>query len=337
MTEVSERVLVLNNNDELDEFFIESFINEGLSKTARTYRAKDGVALKLFVLEEANSDFEFRYNKFKNEVELLKKLEPSDHVVNVLTELRGEGVHNGIKKIAHYYAMEHMDGDLESLILNKDFSIEQKLAFVRQILTGVIDFHNEGIGHRDLYTPNVLFKEIEGEYTFKIADFGSAKEQGSQQQVAYFFPTGILKYSSPESLAGLLGGDDVDIEILKVSDIYSFGLIMYELLTSERQEVLNSTLASIMTLARDAGVYGTGKTQQERVTFLETQAVPHIKLATIKDISSSAILASEEVAAELTTLFRQLIEPDYHHRMTDLKLLDEKLKAIQLKVGGTNE
>src|SRR4029453_11980989 len=90
--------------------------------------------------------------------------------------------------------------------------------------------HQKGIIHRDLKPTNVLVTMIDGAATPKVIDFGVAKATGQQLTERTLFTAfaqlvGTPLYMSPEQAA--LSGVDVDTR----SDVYSLGVLLYELLT----------------------------------------------------------------------------------------------------------
>ena len=94
---------------------------------------------------------------------------------------------------------------------------------VEQIAEGLRAFHRLEMVHRDLKPDNVL---IDGHGTLKIIDFGSARIAGIEEidsALEHRTPQGTLSYAAPEYLAGDKGSNR--------SDIYSLGVIAYELLT----------------------------------------------------------------------------------------------------------
>ncbi len=122
-----------------------------------------------------------------------------------------------------FLTMEYVDGeDLSSLIrrigrLPQDKAIE----IVRQICAGLAAAHERGVVHRDLKPANIM---LDGEGRARIADFGlagiAANFQGGDVRA------GTPAYMAPEQLAGK--------EVTPKSDIYSLGLVLYELLTGKR-------------------------------------------------------------------------------------------------------
>jgi serine/threonine protein kinase len=123
-----------------------------------------------------------------------------------------------------YIAMEFIEGEtLEAWMENQTIPpIEQTLSIIEQVAAG-LDFAAErGIIHRDIKPGNIL---LDSDLTAKIADFGIAKFSMSK-----FTQTGMVmgtpSYMSPEQAMGK--------ELDGKSDIFSLGIIFYELLTGER-------------------------------------------------------------------------------------------------------
>ncbi len=105
---------------------------------------------------------------------------------------------------------------------NKQFTISEVLGLGVQITEGLVHAHNRGIIHRDLKSDNILLTE---EGHVKIADFGLAKLRGGMQITKSGNMVGTAGYVSPEQIRG----EEVDHR----TDIFSFGVVLYELLTSQ--------------------------------------------------------------------------------------------------------
>ena len=102
-------------------------------------------------------------------------------------------------------------------------SLEQARTFVAQIVEGLCALHRLEMYHQDLKPDNIL---IDAEGTLKLIDFGSTRIAGLSEvsgKVDHSLPQGTLNYAAPECLRG--EGCD------KRSDLYSLGVIAYELLT----------------------------------------------------------------------------------------------------------
>lgn len=322
------RVLSLNANESIDEFKIERFRGKGLSRSALIYEAKQSIAVKLYVDSINAAKDNLSYAKFKNEAKLLKKMDGAPNVLKPVTDFREYALHEKTKKLAPYYAMELMDGSLSTIVFDEDLTFHEKIKISSQIIQGTLDCHKQKICHRDIYTPNILYKRVNGEIICKIADMGSAKLHGAPQPFPYFHPTGLTEYTSPEAAVGLLGGDGAELETMIAADIFSVGLLIYEVLTGLRQERLNAALASMVLLARANGLWDPAVTIKERKVFLKNTVLPQLSSISINPITSSDILESEETAKGLDDLISSMITLDYDKRLKDLALINEKLSAL---------
>lgn len=130
-----------------------------------------------------------------------------------------------------YFVMELVEGiSLTDYCDQNDLSIRSRLELFVQVCQAVQHAHQKGIIHRDLKPSNILVTQCDGRPVPKIIDFGIAKAIGAKPsgqdtltRVGQFLGTPL--YMSPEQAA--LGGMDVDTR----SDIYSLGVVLYELLT----------------------------------------------------------------------------------------------------------
>jgi len=99
-------------------------------------------------------------------------------------------------------------------------SIQKILDYAGQIASGLLYAHNHGIVHRDIKTDNIM---LTGDGTVKITDFGLAILQGKSPFHPERGTVGTLAYMSPEQIQG----GPID----KRTDIYSLGIVLFELLT----------------------------------------------------------------------------------------------------------
>lgn len=310
-----------------------SLIGRGLSHSAVTYRSDDNKALKLYTSPLTGGDHqEIRYDKFKNEATILKKMESSDHVLNVMTEFRETAIHNSEKKIAPYYAMELMEGDLHNLILSSDPTLAERIDILLQVTKGIMDCHLNGVCHRDIYTPNVLYKTSGDTYLCKITDFGSAKEHGRPQTKPYFYPTGNMNFTPPEAIVGLLGGDNPDPSMGVGADVFALGMLYYEILTYTLPEALLQSLADVLQQVRTDGMWNGQVDSSMRQEYLEQQILPVLSTATVSPVHPDAILSSEEVASKLNQLIKGMTQLDYRSRDVDLSRIYKDLSDIHQEV-----
>jgi len=338
MPEMMERLLELAPDDTLDEFEIVEFIGEGKSRFAKTYKSNSSSAIKLFVASDKKPAYPLLYEKFQREAEILEILRDSPNVINHITEFRESGVHNSIKKFAPYYVMELMESDLEKLLTDPKLTLPlaTKLGVIIQVISAAMDFHKLGICHRDLYAPNILYKTVDGEIICKVGDFGSAKDISRPQTNPYFEATGNNGYSSPEASVGLLGGDGVSEELMRKSDIFALGLMMYNVLsgTGSRQESMHTAIAGVNGMARASNMYSEKTTIQERIDFLRDTAMPTLQVgfSKIVNITENDILDSEKVAIQLTGIMKRMLTLNYKTRLGDLSELRNELTEIKATI-----
>jgi serine/threonine-protein kinase len=139
-----------------------------------------------------------------------------------------------------FLTMEYVDGeDLSSLVRRIGRLPQDKATEVsRQICAGLAAAHERGVVHRDLKPSNVM---LDGAGKARITDFGLAGVAATIQGAE--IRAGTPAYMAPEQLTGK--------EVTFKSDIYSLGLVMYEVLTGKRAFGAN-TLAELMK-AREEG------------------------------------------------------------------------------------
>jgi serine/threonine protein kinase/Tfp pilus assembly protein PilF len=133
-----------------------------------------------------------------------------------------------------YFVMELVPGSkITDYCDAHKLSLQQRLALFIQVCQAVQHAHQKGVIHRDIKPTNILVSEANGVPVPKVIDFGIARATQNQRLTDESFSTaftqflGTPAYMSPEQ-AGL-GGQDIDSR----SDIYSLGMLLYELLTSQ--------------------------------------------------------------------------------------------------------
>ncbi|MCV3733724.1 serine/threonine protein kinase [Mycoplasma enhydrae] len=201
------------------EVYSASYINNGTNKK---------VAVKILTVPDATKKATNQI-RFKNECNVLQKIR-SNNVVRMLGYYVSEN--------ESYYAMELIKGiDLKSLIAkNTKIPIDEAIRILKEICQGLIDIHNANVIHRDLKPSNVLIQNITN--TVKLIDFGISIADESVRVTADNKVVGSIQYIAPELLTRTARAS-------VKSDIYSFGIIMYEMLAghppfqgSEEQSIL---------------------------------------------------------------------------------------------------
>jgi predicted Ser/Thr protein kinase len=189
----------------------------GVVYKARQLNLDRIVALKILPpLEAMSPDF---VERFRREARSLAKLSHPNIVA-----VHDFGESNGL----YYFAMEFVDGvNLREMIRTGKMRPEEALAVVPKICDALQYAHEEGVVHRDIKPENIL---IDKRGRVKIADFGLAKLLRRDATDATLTQTGMAlgtpRYMAPEQL-------DRPETVDHRADIYSLGVVFYEMLTGE--------------------------------------------------------------------------------------------------------
>lgn len=227
--------------------FYEIIAPIGSGGVGEVYRARDtrlGREVALKILTPGKSGNEERKQRFIQEAQSASSL----HHPNIIT-IFDVGSENGLD----YIAMELVIGrPLEELIPRTGFSLSEVLKYGIQIADALVSAHSAGIVHRDLKPANIMITE-DGQA--KLLDFGLAKL--TEKSIIGDADTTVTNVSAGLTVAGtILGtvsymspeqaeGKRIDVR----SDIFSFGSILYEMLTGKRafeSDTMVSTLSAIL-------------------------------------------------------------------------------------------
>ncbi len=199
----------------------------GRGGMGEVYRADDlklGQPVALKFLPPKLAQDPVRRERFFAEVRITRQLShPNICRVYDISEIDGR----------HFLSMEFIDGeDLASLLKRiGHLSNEKALDIARQLAAGLAAAHEHGVLHRDLKPANIM---LDGHGRVRITDFGLAIAAEDESQAVEI--AGTPAYMAPEQLAGK--GATVR------SDIYSLGLILYEIYTGKKAFTA-STLAEL--------------------------------------------------------------------------------------------
>lgn len=182
------------------------------------YKARDRevdrlVALKVIRADLANdSDI---LSRFKQELILARKV-THKNVIRIFDLGRASGM--------RFITMEFIEGqDLRSFVKKSGRPTPQAAVdIILQVCNALEAAHSEGIVHRDLKPPNIM---IDAQGRVYVMDFGIARSVGSEGLTMTGALIGTPDYMSPEQVRG----EDIDCR----SDIFSLGIIFYELLTGK--------------------------------------------------------------------------------------------------------
>jgi len=194
---------------------IEELGSGGMGRVYKVYdkKVKEIIALKLIKPEIAIK--EKTTERFSNELRLARKISHRN-VCRMFDLSEEEGI--------SYITMEYVSGeDLKSMIrMMGQLSAGQAVFLGKQICEGLTEAHRLGVVHRDLKPKNIM---LDKEGNAKIMDFGIACSLDVGGITESEVMIGTAEYMSPEQVEGK--------EVDHRSDIYSFGITLYEMVTGK--------------------------------------------------------------------------------------------------------
>ena len=192
---------------------IEELGKGGMGRVYKVFDAevKEKVALKLLKPEIAAG--RETIERFRNELKFARKIRHKN--VCQMFDLAKE-------ENTYYITMEYVCGeDLKSMIrMSKRLSVGTAVDLAKQVCEGLAEAHKLGVVHRDLKPQKIM---IDREGNARIMDFGIARSLRGKGITGAGVMIGTPEYMSPEQVEG----KDID----QRSDIYSLGVILYEMVT----------------------------------------------------------------------------------------------------------
>lgn len=204
-----------------------------------------------------------------------------------------------------YLAMEFVEGAPITVFCDdEDLTVAARLALFERVCHGVQHAHQKGVIHRDLKPDNVLVQWVDGVPQPKIIDFGVAIGESPSAGRARDSRAGTAAYMSPEQASPTRRHLDTR------SDVYSLGVMLFELLTDTRPASLtsgagtsdNSVLATLV--AADDSVSGLGATPEH----------------------AAMLAAARQLPRELRGILRKALAPDRADRYASAAALADDLQ-----------
>jgi eukaryotic-like serine/threonine-protein kinase len=272
---------------------IEAVLGEGGMGTvfrARDTRLGRTVAIKLIRAEFAQRD-DFRH-RFEREARTISALN-HPHICGLYDIGQQDGL--------GYLVMEYVEGETLSAVLKKGpLSLDQALHYGVQIADALAAAHARGIVHRDLKPANVMITDT----GVKVLDFGLAKRSehlGSEDETNTLSSRdtgagqvmGTVAYMSPEQAEGK--------SLDALSDIFSLGVVLYEMLCGRRPFQGDTTLSTLAAILRETPeaprkIHSEIPESVERVVLRCLEKKPEARFSSAADVER-ALAASRSASS----------------------------------------
>jgi len=192
--------------------------NIGDGGMSKVYLAHDVILDRDVAIKVLNYDFaneEALKRRFKREALSATSL-THPHIVDIFDV--------GEEDELHYLVMEYIEGQTLKKFIQDNGALtpKQALPIMQQIVSAIANAHHNGIVHRDVKPQNIL---MDSDGDVKITDFGIAMALSATAHTKTNSVIGTVHYLSPEQARGGMA--------TKKSDIYSLGIVLYELLSGE--------------------------------------------------------------------------------------------------------
>lgn len=209
----------MNPGDKLGNAFeIERTLGSGaMGDVYRAVYVKTGQRVAIKIINPALSRSDNALARFEREIEVLKQLK-HPNIVRLLA--------SGRYHKTPFYAMEYIEGETLDRVLERRgrYTWEEVVELGTQLCAALQHAHTHGIVHRDLKPSNVM---VTKDGVLKLTDFGIAKDLDVTALTSAHCTVGTASYMSPEQCRG-------ERNLSHKSDLYSLGVMFYELLTGKK-------------------------------------------------------------------------------------------------------
>lgn len=265
---------------------------------------KREVALKII---RPGMDSRAVISRFRAEQKALERME-HDNIAAVLDA-------GATEQGRPYFVMELVRGRaITHYVEEQNLGLRARLELFIDVCLAVQHAHQKGIMHRDLKPSNILVITQDGKAVPKVIDFGIAKaltdEFDGLHSLAYTaqgMVMGTPQYMAPEQ--AMLGGGDMDIRV----DVYSLGVILYELLTGSTPIILNSSSRTSVDKLLRRIHDEEAQPPSERVKLRQTQ-------------NKAELFPSGELKGDLDWITLRALEKDPQHRYSTASVLADELR-----------
>jgi serine/threonine protein kinase len=257
----------------------------GRGGMGKVYRVKDKklneeVALKLIKPEIASD--ERTLERFGNELKIARK---------IVHKNVGRMYHLSEEKGTYYISMEYVPGEnLKSSIRRfGPLPVGKTIFLAEQICEGLAEAHRLGVVHRDLKPGNIM---IDTEGNARIMDFGIARSLSGKGITGTGVIIGTPEYMSPEQVEG----KDID----QRSDIYSLGVVLYEMVTGRRPFEGDTPLSVAHKQKYEAPV------DPRKLNTRLSESLSRVVLRCLEKEKGKRYQSAEELRSELTRLEEEI-------------------------------
>jgi len=221
---------MLQPGEQVGPFVVEKPIGAGaMGAVYRGTYPKTGQKIALKIMLPGAAENKNSADRFRREIDILKQL-GHPNIVRIL----GDGKYNGQR----FYAMEYIQGESLDHALSRRgrLSWEEVVQYGQQLCAALQHAHEKGVIHRDLKPSNLM---ILPDGTLKLTDFGIAKDLDVTQLTEANCTVGTASYMSPEQCRG-------ERTLTSKSDLYSLGIVLYELLTGKKPFIAENVMDMFM-------------------------------------------------------------------------------------------